>query len=130
MQQPVPPPPAWPSPRRQALSGCLRWAGQFVVVTGCVLVMDASLKTNGTVLTAAVEGTRFRVWLIASAVALLAVVTVLASLSGMYAHSGRGKGLLLLQVVVVLTLAALVIWFALAIPVPAGTHSAPLFGGD
>jgi hypothetical protein len=77
-----------------------------------------------------VEGARFRVWLIASAVALLAVVTVLASLSGMYAHSGRGKGLLLLQVVVVLTLAALVIWFALAIPVPAGTHSAPLFGGD
>jgi hypothetical protein len=102
---------------RAAASGCLLRAGQFTVVTGSVL-------------TAALEGTRFRVWLIAPVVALLAVITVLASLYAMCLPSGRGKGLLFLQLVVVPGVAVPVAWFAFGIPVPPGTRSALVLGGS
>jgi hypothetical protein len=104
--------------------------GQVAVAGGCVLLLAACLKTNGTILTPSLEHTRFTVWLLASGVAALTVLTVLGCLYGMYRQTGRGVHMVWLQVVVVLGIAALVIWFAFAIPVPPGTHGAPLFTGD
>jgi len=120
----------WAPPSRgEAVAGCLVWGGQIVVILVCVVVMAATLKGNGSALTPVLESTRMRIWITASAFALLMAIAVLAGYYGRYRSTGRGLRAVWVQLFVVAAVIALVAYFHGAVPVPPGTHGGPMFTG-
>jgi len=120
-----------PGPSRgwQIVISCLLWAGQLVVLAVCLVIMLAGLESNGMWYTAVLEKTRFDVWLLGSAVALLTVITGLGSFYGLYQVTRRGLGAVLAQAVLTVAVIVVVIGFHSAVPVPPGTHSGQMFTG-
>lgn len=115
--------------RGEAAVGCLVWGGQIVVIAACIIVMSVTLKGNGTMITPLLESTRMRIWVLASAFALLMAVGVLAGYYGRYRITGRGLRAIWVQVVVVAAVLALVVFFHSAVPVPPGAHGVGPFVG-
>jgi len=115
--------------RGEAAAGCLVWGGQMAVIVACIIVMSVTLKANGTMITPLLESTRMRIWVMASAFALLMAVGVLAGYYGRYRVTGRGLRAIWVQVVVVAAVIALVVFFHSAVPVPPGAHGVTPFVG-